>query len=232
MSTYQRVSIQAILGLSIIAIGVLFTLDNLDIIYARDYLRYWPALLVLVGLVQLSQPRGNPGKIMGIILVSLGSLMLLDRFDIINFSFWDLWPVIIIIFGFSLLRGARNRRASWWSLRAEPDSDAYVRGMAILGGYSRRNNSPEFRGGELTAVMGGCELDLRAATMKDNEATIDIFAFWGGVSIKVPEDWTVAINVVPIMGGVEDTTRPPKPDKIKRLTITGYAIMGGAEIKN
>lgn len=230
MSTQPRISVQFILGLAIVAIGTLFILDNMDIVYAGDYLRYWPALLVLIGGLQLFQPRGT-GRIMGTLLVGVGGLMLLDRFDLIDFSVWDLWPVVIIIFGFSLLRGARVRE----DLRrgsAEPDSDSYIRGLAILGGYSRRNHSPDFRGGELTAVMGGCEIDLRGAKMEGDEAVIDIFAFWGGVSIKIPEDWTVSVNVVPIMGGVEDGSHPSKAGKTKRLVITGYAVMGGAEIKN
>ncbi|HEX9615098.1 MAG TPA: hypothetical protein VGA55_06310, partial [Bacteroidota bacterium] len=61
---------------------------------------------------------------------------------------------------------------------------------------------------------------------------IEIFAFWGGVVIRIPEDWTVAVKVAPIMGGVEDSSVPPKGGDAKRLNITGYAIMGGAEIKN
>ena len=167
---------------------------------------------------------------MGAILVSVGGLMLLDRFDLIDFTFWDLWPVFIIIFGFSLLRGARGRTR--WGARSEEDSDSFIHGMAILGGFSRKNSSQDFQGGELTAVMGGCELDLRRAVIKGNEATIEIFAFWGGVVIRIPEDWTVAVKVAPIMGGVEDSSVPPKSGAAKRLNITGYAIMGGAEIKN
>jgi predicted membrane protein len=167
---------------------------------------------------------------MGGILLTAGSLMLLDRFDLIDFSIWDLWPIFIIILGISLLRGARGR--SSWRSREEPDSDSVVRGMAVLGGFSRKNSSKEFLGGELTAIMGGCELDLRNAAMKETEATIEIFALWGGVVVRIPEDWTVVVKVSPIMGGVEDTSLPPKDGPIKRLSITGFTIMGGAEIKN
>lgn len=231
MNSLPRFSAQFVFGLGIIVIGVLFTLDNLDLIYARDYLRYWPIILVLVGAVQIAQPQGTPGRILGILLLSAGSLMLLDRFDLIEFSIWDLWPVFIIIFGFSLLRGARGRSMSWGS-KVDSDSDDFIRGMAILGGFSRKNSSREFRGGELTAVMGGCEVDLRNASIKDAEATIEIFAFWGGVVIRIPEDWSVVVKVTPIMGGVEDSSFPPKGGTTKRLNITGFAIMGGAEIKN
>ncbi len=232
MDRPYRLSAQIVFGFAIILIGVLFTLDNLDLIDAREYLRYWPGLLVLVGLIQLIQPKGAPGKVMGTILLTIGSLMLLDRANLIDFEFWDLWPVFIILFGLSLVRGARTRRGAWGAGATHSDDESYVRGFAIMGGYARQNTSQEFRGGELTAVMGGCEIDLRRASMKEGEATIEIFAFWGGIEIKVPEDWDVAVHVMPIMGGVEDKTVPPRNGAKKILKLTGYTIMGGAEIKN
>ena len=51
-----RATPQVLLGLIIITVGVLFTLDNLNIIYAEDYLRYWPALLVIYGISKMAQP--------------------------------------------------------------------------------------------------------------------------------------------------------------------------------
>lgn len=101
-----------------------------------------------------------------------------------------------------------------------------------MGGVVRSSNSQDFRGGELTAVMGGCEIDLRNAVIKEGEAQLEIFAFWGGVEIKVPEDWTVVVQVVPIMGGVEDKSVPPKGGASKKLVLSGHCIMGGAEIRN
>ena len=34
---------QVVFGLLIVVVGILFTLDNLGLIDARDYLRFWPA---------------------------------------------------------------------------------------------------------------------------------------------------------------------------------------------
>ena len=111
------------------------------------------------------------------------------------------------------------------------DSTSTISGMAILGGVSRGSSSRDFRGGDLTAILGGCEIDLRRAAI-NGEAVIDIFAMWGGIELKVPEDWAVESRVTPLLGGVEDKTRPPQGASAHRLLLRGFAIMGGVEIKN
>jgi len=233
MNNSFRFSAQFVFGLCIILLGILFTLDNLDVIDAREYLHFWPAIFVLVGAVKVAQPGGTPGRIFGFGLLLLGSLMILDRLDIIYFNFWHLWPIFIILFGYSLVRGAISRRRVMEGKGPIPEeSNSYIRGLAFMGGVVRSSDSQDFRGGELTAVMGGCEIDLRRASMKQSEAYIEIFAFWGGVEIKVPDDWAVIVQTTPIMGGVEDKSVPPKGGASKRLILTGHVVMGGAEISN
>jgi hypothetical protein len=111
------------------------------------------------------------------------------------------------------------------------ESGGRMSALAILGAVTRGNNSQAFRGGNLVAIMGGCEIDLSNAAI-DGEAVLDVFAMWGGIEIRVPPDWTVSSQVVPLMGGVEDKTRPPRGAAIHRLTLRGVAFMGGIEIKN
>ena len=79
--------------------------------------------------------------------------------------------------------------------------------------------------------MGGCEIDLRNAEI-NGDAAIDVFAMWGGIEIRVPENWTVIGRVTPLMGGFEDHTRAPQAASAHRLIVRGMVIMGGVEIKN
>lgn len=224
-----RATPQIVFGLIIIGIGVIFTLDNLHLLYAHDYLRYWPALLILFGLVKFMQPQGTPGRVWGLIFMVAGTLWLLNNLYLINFRIWDLWPLFLVVLGGSMIMRSRSSRRVSGNF---VDSDSTINGVAIMSGFRRTNSSQDFRGGQLTAIMGGCEVDLRQASIQNGEAVIDVFAFWGGVELKVPEDWTVDVQGIPLMGGFDDATHPPTGGSNKKLIVTGYAVMGGMEIKN
>ena len=217
-----------IVGLFIIAIGVLFTLDNLGLVQATRYLRFWPIVLVVIGVLKLSAPHeGTHGSFGGFVFILAGAWLLLEETTLIRVSFWDLWPMLLVFFGAYLVwQGATGRQH-----RTVSHSTDTISAFAILGGVARGNNSRNFRGGDLTAIMGGCEVDLRRAAI-NGDATIEIFVMWGGVEIRVPEDWTVISRVNPVLGGFDDKTRPPQGLATHRLTVRGIALMGGIEVKN
>ncbi len=218
---------QLVLGVIIAVAGVLLTLDNMGVAHAGDYLRYWPVGLIAIGLVKLWQAgQGRCGGLGGALLVGAGTLLLLDALDMIRLSIDAIWPMLLVFFGMSMVwRGWRGHRA------APSDDAALVSSIAVLGGLKRGNSSRAFRGGDLTAIMGGCEVDLRQAAI-DGEAVIDVFAMWGGIEIRVPEDWSVSNRVMPLLGGVDDKTHPPPGAAAHRLVLRGFAIMGGIEVKN
>ena len=221
-----RLTPQLLMGLIIIAVGVVFTLDNLGMVRAEDYLRYWPVGFIVVGVLKLWQSRGG-GAFAGLLFILAGAWLLLDMFDVVHVSFWELWPLVLVLFGASMVwQGIRGSRR-----QSSMDANATISALAVLGGVARGNNSRAFRGGDLTAVMGGCEIDLRQAAI-DGEAVIDVFAMWGGVEIRVPEDWTIVGRVMPLLGGFEDKTRPPQGATMHRLVVRGLVIMGGVEVKN
>lgn len=113
---------------------------------------------------------------------------------------------------------------------AERDDDSIIEVSAILGGFVRRVSSQRFRGGDINVIMAGCEIDLRQASI-EGEAVLNVFALCGGITIKVPPDWSVILQGTPILGGFEEKTIVP-PHQHKRLYVSGYAIMGGLEIRN
>jgi predicted membrane protein len=234
-----RFTPQLVLGLIVIFIGVIFTLNNIGLIDSEDYVKYWPTLLIAFGLVNLFQRQGASRRLWAGMWVLVGSALLLNNLDITHIRIWDFWPLFLILIGFGMMRSSTVRHRRWGGasgglsvMDGGVDSDSLINGSAILGGYRRTCNSQDFRGGEFTAIMGGVELDLRDASIKSGEAILDVFAFWGGVKIRVPDDWTVSLQATPVLGGFEDKSRPPKADAGKRLVVKGMAIMGGVEIDN
>jgi len=80
-----RFSSQVVIGLMVIAVGVIFTLDNLGIIYAEDYLRYWPTALVLIGAVKVWNARKDGhGWFSGLLFLGGGSYMLINQISYIR----------------------------------------------------------------------------------------------------------------------------------------------------
>lgn len=230
------ISPQFVLGLMIIAVGIVFMLDNFEIIYAGDILRYWPALLIIWGTTKVFQAPGTPGKTFGWIVMGIGVAMLLHRLDVIYFRIWDWWPLILIIIGLNFLRGSWSRRKYTEKMSMDEsvgdDTDSYIKNFVLMSGVKRTITSKEFRGGEVTAIMGGCEIDLRESDIQGDEAVLDVFTIWGGIEIRVPMGWAVSVKAMPIMGGVDDKTYPEKEGRTKRLVLTGNIVMGGVEIKN
>jgi predicted membrane protein len=228
-------TVQVLVGLMVVAVGVLFTLDNLEILDATDYLRYWPAAFVVIGLVKLYHAsRYGHGWFGGLVFVAIGAWMLLERIVYITINARDLLPLFLVfIGGYMVWRGFGGPRRT-----ARPnDGHSHFSALAVMGGVSRRSGSQTFQGADLTAIMGGCEIDLRQASIAPGtEAVIDVFAFWGGIDIKVPEDWIVVTRAIPLMGGIEDKTRVPQPpppaEAEKRLVISGIVVMGGVVVKN
>jgi predicted membrane protein len=230
---HQRIiTPQLVLGLGIIALGVLFLLGNMDILDPSSYLRYWPAIILICGLASFFQSQHGPGRIWGLILTFVGAAMLLDRIYFFHISLWDYWPLILVIIGVMMIFKSSiiRRGIATPSFTETKDANDYLKAVAVMGGFKRSNNSQNFQGGELTAIMGGLEIDLRDASMK-SDAVIEVFTMMGGIEMRVPDDWLIIIEGFPFMGGLEDKTHPPK-DTTKRLIIKGTAVMGGVEVKS
>jgi len=263
---WRRNGPRLVVGLVVVALGILFTLDKLGYVEAGSLWEYWPVLLIAAGLGRLLLPRGCHGRGFGVVLIVIGTLFLLENLGRLPYRVWDFWPVLLLLLGISMIWRAMGRPGGRGSSRwrevgfasglqegatppapagmatgtaaavppveaGDADASATVDCFALLGGSRRRSVSQDFRGGSLFAFMGGCELDLRQASIR-GQATIDAFAMWGGIEIKVPQDWTVALHGTPILGSFDDKTVRMGGDGSKVLVVTGAAVMGGVEIKN
>ena len=216
-----------ILGVAILAAGVIFTLDNLGLVDASYVLDFWPLILVAIGATKLKDAGRTGAWISGSLWIAAGVLWILHNLAVVDVHPLELWPILLIFAGYMLVRRALKPRAA----REDSDDGHRLSGVACLSGVSRRSSSKAFRGGDFTAVMGGCEVDLRDAEIQ-GEAIVDVFAFWGGVEIKVPYEFTVDSEVTAILGGFDDKTRQDCADPNQRLVLRGIAMMGGVEVHN
>ena len=228
-SPQQRV----LLGAFILIIGVFSLIDNMNIFNTRNLLQFWPMIFIVLGGLKIAQANNSSGYLIGGSLVFAGILMTLNHLGLINFSMRDFWPMFLIVGGLIVIFKDRMVPATHTLGSdgvASSGSDSKIDVVAVMSGNQGKNSSLDFRGGEITAIMGGVELDLRSATIQ-TEAVLNVFAVWGGIVLKVPNDWTVINNGIAIMAGIDDQTVPAM-NAGKRLVITGYAIMGGVEVKN
>lgn len=220
-----------IVGAFILIIGVLALADNLHFFNGYDVIRFWPTVFIVVGGLKLSHTRTRSGTVVGGGLVLVGIAMTLNYMGLISFHLRDWWPVVIIMAGLAMIFKDKLRDSDNHGLTSqERSADSHIDVVAIMSGHQGNVASQDFRGGSVTAIMGGAEIDLREACIQ-TEAVIDITAFWGGVSLKIPKDWRVVNNGIAFLGGIDDSSEPAI-DASKRLIITGTAVMGGVEIKN
>jgi hypothetical protein len=210
------------LGLVLIIIGLVLTLDSAGILRTDGLGRWWPLLLIGVGIVKVRQNREDGQRAAGVAFLMLGGLFLFTSV----LSVRSAWPLLMVAFGaFLLWQGAEGPAAETMKVSDSP----YLSEMVLIGVVKRGYRPLDFRGGSVTAVIGGVELDLRKANLTST-AYLDVVAFWGGIEIKVPEGWTVDARVVPLMGAFENKVDSPATPGGPRLVVRGHAIMGAVVI--
>jgi predicted membrane protein len=201
-----------IIGLAILALGALWTLDNLNLLDSEDFTQWWPVVLIAIGIVQYVNRKTN--RIGPVLLMIAGVFLLAVTVGGYDFDLGDLIPLAIALFGAKLVWDAVARRSARAGI---VNDDSTVSSFAMMAGVHWQSTSRAFRGGEVNAIMGGVELDLRNVEIKPgDEPVIDALAIMGGVEIFVPMGWKIAASVLPIMGGFEDKTRPTKPVRRSR----------------
>lgn len=103
---------------------------------------------------------------------------------------------------------------------------------AILSGRDLRFDNQVFQGAMLSAVLGGIELDLRNAIIREN-VVIEAKAILGGIDIYVPSYVRVVVNCTPILGGVDNKTITPLGANEQTITIylNATCVLGGVDVK-
>jgi len=224
---------RAIIGVILVLVGLFLVLRNTGFFpdFIDNIIFSWPMLLITIGAVITIGSSG--GKTSGIIVMAVGAFFLIadifrETLDINMF-----WPSIFIIIGVIFIF---SKRKGWNSVStAAQTGDDYIDYVHVFSGGERQIVSDNFRGGKVTAVFGGSEIDLTKAKLAPGVSELELACVFGGTTIIVPDDWNVKIEVVPVLGGFGDSRKlnPGRTiDTTRQLIIKGAVVFGGGEVKS
>ena len=218
-----------LLGLSVVALGILFLLDSagsLDAGQAIDH--WWPLVVVAAGVFTLAERP--PSVLRGTLLVAVGALLLLFSTHVLHDNAWDyVWPAAIIAAGAVIMA-----RWSGRTITRGTSPEDVLRSTAILGGSKLASAARQFQGAWLTAIFGGITLDLRGAEPAPGGASVNATVAFGGIDVLVPRGWRISVRSMPVFGGVDDKTdhsEQPAPDA-PALHVDAVCVFGGVDIKH
>ena len=132
-SNFTRSSRGLFTGLFIIAIGLIFLLDQEGIVSADYMFRFfWPAIFIFFGLEAAFCRESGNRRIFGIVMTAIGVLLLVSKFGFlhIHIGFELIWPVALIWAGvWTIVHAFQDgRRAGTVSWLVRPISRSHASG--------------------------------------------------------------------------------------------------------
>jgi len=224
---------RAIIGVVLVLLGLFLVMRNTGIFpnFIEDIIFSWPMLLVTIGLIITIGSSGS--KTSGIIVMAVGAFFLIPHIFRETFDINMFWPSIFIIVGIVFIF---SKRKGWNSVTTTAQvGDDYIDFVHVFSGGERQIVSDNFRGGKVSAVFGGSEIDLTKAKLAPGVSELEIACVFGGTTIIVPDEWNVKIEVVPVLGGFGDSRKlsPGRTvDTSRQLIIKGAVVFGGGELKS
>jgi len=216
------------MGIIFIFVGAAFLLKKLNLVphFLGSYIFNWKTLLILIGTVILINDHRKMG---GIVLIAIGSFFLMPDVFNLPFNFSHLfWPAIFIFIGIYIIFMRRGRPKYHDGLKG----DDFIEGSAFFGGGKKKVTTPFFRGGNLTTIFGGYDIDLSDSDLSEGQNVLDVFVMFGGIKLIVPPDWKIDVRATVALGGINDKRYKQSFEVIqdKTLVIDGLIMFGGCDI--
>jgi predicted membrane protein len=238
---------QRTVGVIITAVGTWIFLNLQGVITVSIWRLFWPIVLIFIGLSMATRPSRHPGRRRHRSKPwedPSGGTGPFGPTDSSGGSATEVPFVSEPASGSSPSSavGGSNTFGAASSYAFGVDNSPHISMFSVMSGVKRASNAAPFRGADITALMGGANLDLRLAVIPPGgEAVLDITTIMGGVEIVVPSTWVVSTPIFPFMGSIEDKRLPPLPVDGKmpvpdaqtpRLVINGFVMMGSVELKS
>ena len=213
-------------GAVIVLIGLVLLLDTTGVLPIGPLSRWIPGLFVLLGVWVLvkSGYRSVAGPLFVIVLAGLFQLQALGLLPDGSVGRW--WPLAVVAFGTGFLVNRRQHRTP---LTTNTDAADVV---SVFGDARRHLTTQSFTGGNVVTVIGDADVDLRDAAVASKPATLDLVVVIGDCEVRVPEDWTVRLDTVTVLGEVVDR-RPRGPAaETPDLVLTGLVVLGDVTVRD
>ena len=224
---------RVLIGVILVLAGLFLVIRNTGFFpdFIDNIIFSWPMLLVVIGLVMT---LGGSEKTAGVIVMAVGGFFLIPTIFRETFHAYNLfWPSIFIIIGVIFIV---TKRKGWNSVATKGIAgNDYIDYVNIFSGGDRQIVSDNFKGGKVTCIFGGMELDLTKAKLAPGRNEVEIACVFGGATIIVPDSWLVTIEVTPVLGGFTDSRKltPGRIiDQTSQLVLRGAVVFGGGEIKS
>ncbi len=235
MAEHTGIDKRITFGIILIIIGGIFLLSTLDIIdfQASRIIFSFPFILLVMGILIMVN---SAKKVLGGILAGVGFIWLLPKiYPQIDYGPNLIVPVLLIALGiYMIIKHSQKKTESESIVSGDALKKDTIDDVAIFGGGNKVIYSDNFRGGNITAIFGGSEIDLSNCKLAEGTNVLDIVAIFGGSTIIVPKDWNIQLNVTPMFGGFSNkSVKLPNVeiDKTRILIVKGIAIFGGGEVK-
>jgi predicted membrane protein len=217
---------KSIIGIIIIIVGISFLIEE---IFALNFFHiifdWWPLLIIFYGISQINKVRNLTTPVM---IIIVGLFLLLQTLDVLQGNILrNVIALILILAGIQLFTGNK---------KTIENTKRTGKGFSVNSFFSGNHHIVDdsgFSNGNITAVFGGAEIDFRNASI-ENEAFLDVTCVFGGVELKVPENWEIRADGTPFFGGFENKTHQKNNNDIIRpvLNINYSVIFGGISMKN
>ena len=224
-------------GLILISVGAGLVAREFGLLPPQvGVLDFWPLCVVLIGISVLLRAGGVVSAILALAFIGTGGVVLAGNLGFLTSSVTRLWPVLLVLLGlWALFRGG-SEPEEHGPEEPEPSQAASPDRLSrhyICSGAQLRIESQAWQGGELGVSAGGVELDLRQARLDPAGAVLAVRVLMGGVDIRVPDTWEVHCDVIPLLGGADDSTRSTQgASSAPRLRIVGNVTLGGVNVQN
>ena len=218
-------------GIVLIIIGVILTLNALEITNINIFFNGWWTLLIIIpSAIELI---AREDKFWSAIWLIIGIILLLACRDILDFELiWRLTiPVIIILIGINLIfKDKLDKRMEKKNKELKEKVEGLEEYCATFGEVKADFNNQEFKGASLTAVFGSIDLDLRKAIINEDKL-IKTCAVFGGIEIMVPENVNIKVKSTPIFGATSNKTNRKYDEKLPTIYVNSFCMFGGVDIK-